>query len=343
MSPVRASLVLPVYNKAEYLMECLDSLFGQTFSDLEVVAVDDKSTDNSLEILRSVKDPRLRVIALERNLGHPGATRTAMDHARGEYIVRCDADDIFHPERVARQVAYMDANPGTGASGCALRLFGNSDAVWYYPAGNDDCQARVLFTTPMHDGALIVRRSVLEEHGLGFRKEWPRVGGDWLFMLELSRVTRFGNLDDVLVYYRHYEGNISNKARTLDARKEGVRIAMGMLGLKVGEEEVECHMALTRTFLRRPDVHLVRGMSAWADRLEAHAVGTGKCSAGAFARLRRDMDNDLFHRISDLDPWAALEYMRQRRMFGLTKLSYLAKVRTRILLGLPAHGKAGPS
>lgn len=340
-SSPRVSIVLPVYNKAEYLLECLDSIFAQTYTDFEVVAVDDRSTDHSLDILRSVTDPRLRVIVLDKNLGHPGATRTAMDHAVGEYIVRCDADDIFLLERVAKQVAYMDANPSVGASGGVLRSFGDSEAVWSFPLENDDCQARVLFTTAMHDGSLIVRRSVLEEHGLGFRKDWPRVGGDWLFMLELSRVTHFGNLPDVLVNYRRYDGNISGKARSMDARRQMVRIALGMLGFESNDERVELHLALTKTLPAHPDVRLVKGMIEWSDSLKALALREGRCTEAAFMKYSRELEEDLIHRIADVAVVPALVYMWRRRVMTLAKLVYLGKVTVRRYFGSSVRGRAG--
>jgi glycosyltransferase involved in cell wall biosynthesis len=123
---MKVSVVVPVYNKAPYLREAFDTIFGQTFHDMEVISVDDRSTDDSLSILRSFTDPRLRIIALEHNLGPSGAVQRGMDAALGEYIVRMDADDLMDPRRVERQVAYMDSEPLVGASGggsyCSVRM-----------------------------------------------------------------------------------------------------------------------------------------------------------------------------------------------------------------------------
>ena len=90
---MKASVVIPVYNKAPFLKECLESVFAQSFQAFEVIAVDDASTDGSLDVLRSCTDPRLRIIELERNVGPGGAAQRAMDAAQGEYILRVDADD----------------------------------------------------------------------------------------------------------------------------------------------------------------------------------------------------------------------------------------------------------
>ncbi|HQX31586.1 MAG TPA: glycosyltransferase family A protein, partial [Flavobacteriales bacterium] len=114
---MKVSVVVPVYNKAPFLRECFESIFAQSFTDLEVIAVDDASTDNSLDVLRSFTDPRLRVLSNPTNKG-PGVTaQHAMDQAEGEYIIRVDADDILLPHRFKEQIAFMDAHPEIGISG----------------------------------------------------------------------------------------------------------------------------------------------------------------------------------------------------------------------------------
>ncbi|MBK6831554.1 MAG: glycosyltransferase family 2 protein [Flavobacteriales bacterium] len=114
---MKVSVVIPVYNKAPFLKECFDSVFGQTFSDFELIAVDDRSTDGSLAGLRRHAGSTPAVIELERNLGPAGCAQRGFDAATGEYIVRMDADDVMFPERIAKQVAFMDANPHWARAG----------------------------------------------------------------------------------------------------------------------------------------------------------------------------------------------------------------------------------
>lgn len=121
---MKVSVVIPVYNKGPFLREAVDSILAQTFKDFELICVDDKSTDNSLEILRGVQDPRLRIIEQPVNGGPAAAANAGFDAARGEYIVRMDADDIAVPERIAVQVAFMDAHPELVLSGGQVQLFG---------------------------------------------------------------------------------------------------------------------------------------------------------------------------------------------------------------------------
>lgn len=91
------SVIVPVYNAGEYLAPCVRSVLGQTFADWELLLVDDASTDGSLALCRSFTDPRVRVIAKDRNEGVSEARNTGLNHARGRYITFVDADDTVHP------------------------------------------------------------------------------------------------------------------------------------------------------------------------------------------------------------------------------------------------------
>lgn len=206
---MKVSVVIPVYNKAPFLQECFDSVFAQTFRDIEVIAVDDRSTDDSLALLRGMTDPRLRVIALDKNLGPAGCAQRGLDAAQGEYIVRMDADDVMFPHRIARQVAFMDANPETGASGSHMELYYEPGVVRRATLSDLDCRTVVLFHIPIYQPSSIYRREVLERHAVRFQDDWPRYGEDWLFQLRLLKVTRVANLDEPLVRYRVGNQNIS--------------------------------------------------------------------------------------------------------------------------------------
>ena len=91
----KVSVIIPAYNVAPYLPRCLDSLLNQTLHDIEIICIDDKSTDNSLEVLREYeqKDKRIKVISLKKNSGAPTARNAGIDAAPGEFMGFVDADD----------------------------------------------------------------------------------------------------------------------------------------------------------------------------------------------------------------------------------------------------------
>ena len=111
----KVTVLVAVYNMARFLPTCLDSLLGQTLKDLQVVCVDDASTDGSLSLLRrySSRDSRIEVIALAENHGQAYARNEGLKRARGEYVCFLDSDDWFSPDALEQAVGVFEANPAT--------------------------------------------------------------------------------------------------------------------------------------------------------------------------------------------------------------------------------------
>lgn len=329
---MRVTVLIPVHNKAPFLRECLDSVFAGTFQDLEVVAVDDASTDDSLAVLLAYEDPRLRVIALERNLGPAGAANRGLDEARGGYIVRLDADDLMVPERIAKQVAFMDAHPDIGASGGALQLFGASREVWRLPLTDEECQAQLLFGVPVSQGASILRRSVLEAHHLRYDPAWPRIGEDWLFWARMSRVTRFGNLDEPLTLYRRGEQNIGHGRDKVKDHEVVLRQLFAQFDLPLSDEQLGLHLMALKLFRRPPDVADITALRGWLDELLALNAARGLFPAEAFARRVERAWSELFHYLPRYGARVALAHLKLSGRYPWDRLSYLMKVRVRSFL-----------
>ena len=111
MSAPTISVIMPAYNGSAMIGETLASVFAQSFTDFEVIVVDDLSKDDTLAVLATIADPRLRVIASPVNGGPVVARSHAFSHARGRYIVGLDQDDLCHPDRFATQLSYLEAHP----------------------------------------------------------------------------------------------------------------------------------------------------------------------------------------------------------------------------------------
>ncbi|HRH70955.1 MAG TPA: glycosyltransferase family A protein [Flavobacteriales bacterium] len=264
---MKASVVLPVYNKAPFLRECLDSIFAQSFRDYELIAVDDASTDDSLQVLRSITDPRMRVIALDHNLGPGGAAQRGIDAANGEYILRVDADDVMLPGRFAGQVALLDSDRTIGACSGHLQLMNDPSILYRVELDDEDCKAGLLFGVPLNQPACAYRRSVLVEHGVRYRDEWPRYGEDWMHQVQLSRVTRFKNQDEALILYRRGPSNSSyGRDRNADLRFLYVHV-FGELGYPITPDELDIHSYCVRFFPEPPGASHIRRYRNWLDKL----------------------------------------------------------------------------
>ncbi len=325
---MKVSVLIPVHNKAPFLRECLDSVYAQSHADLEVVAVDDRSTDDSLALLRAETDPRLRIIALPVNRGPGGAANAGLDACTGSYVVRLDADDLMVRDRVERQVAFMEAHPEVGASGGWLQLFGARDRVWKFPLTDSECKAQLLFGVPVSQGASILRRSVIEDHHLRYGDDWPRVGEDWLFWARMAPLTAFGNLDAPLTLYRRGEQNISHGRDRIADHDRLVRRVFEWYSVPHTDDDVRSHLMALRMFVRPPSPADVRALHVWLRRLEGWNAASGSFPAEAFARRLVQAWEGLFHPLADRSAAAAWTHLRLGGGLRADRLWYLLRAAT---------------
>jgi glycosyltransferase involved in cell wall biosynthesis len=200
---MKVSVVMPVYNALPYLEDAVSSMLGQTFNDLVVVAVDDGSTDGSLEYLRRVPDPRLRVVAVHTRGGAGPARNIGITSSSAEYVAFMDADDISLPTRIERQVEYLDRNPDIGAVGTLVSYYTHSGRAGFVPPiALDHENIRADLISGKHaivNGTLLMRAEVLKRLG-GYRIAGCGEDGD--FHLRLTETTRVANLNEILYLYR---------------------------------------------------------------------------------------------------------------------------------------------
>ena len=203
------SVVLGTYNGETYLEEQLCSVLAQTWDSLEIIAIDDGSTDRTVGILReyAARDPRIRVVINEHNLGFVRNFEKGCRLARGRYIALCDQDDYWFPEKIEKMVADIGDYPmvycDSDLCGDDLQSLGKriSDLVHYQSF--DDCRQLCVFSR-MYGHATLITRELFEK-ATPFREEVPHDG--WL----AYHATLFGGvryLPEVLVKYRQHAGNV---------------------------------------------------------------------------------------------------------------------------------------
>ena len=209
--PPTISVIMPVYNGEKYLREAIDSILAQTYSDFELIMIDDGSKDGSLRILREYeqRDPRVRVISRE-NRGVPITLNEAIDIARGKFIARMDQDDISHPERFEQQVALMEAE-GADICGChwlVMNPEGKTIASNITPLTQESFVAYLSYTVPFAHGSVMMRKSFLTENSLEYDR--VKVAEDydlWVRMFEAN--AKFVNVDEFLFKYRDAPATLS--------------------------------------------------------------------------------------------------------------------------------------
>ncbi len=244
------SVIMPVYNAGKFLAAAIESILKQNHTDFEFIILDDASTDNSLEIINKFCDPRIVLSANVENLGVARSLNKGIELARGRYIVRMDADDISMPNRLARQIRFMQDHPEIGISGGWVQIFGNGPpSIARVPSNPDEIAAYMLFETPLWHVTVIMRRELIIQHKLRYNPTFSRSED---YDLWTRAIVHFplANLDEVLVRVREH-GASATRANWDEMTKQ-TEIILGRLleqsGFSVSVEDIAFHHRVGRGY-----------------------------------------------------------------------------------------------
>ncbi|BCU05880.1 glycosyltransferase family 2 protein [Allochromatium tepidum] len=195
------AVIMPTRNRSRLLKRSVLSLLRQTHQKLEILVFDDGSTDDTAEVLADLakKDPRVRFFHSDVSVGIATALNRLINQCRGRFIVRMDDDDVAYPERIQKQLSFMQANRlGVCGTGCR-RVAGWRRSRIIYPQTHELIRAELLFQPPLLHPSVMMVRSLLLQHG-GYRTDVPHAE-DYELWVRLIEHTRFGNVPEVLLDY----------------------------------------------------------------------------------------------------------------------------------------------
>lgn len=227
----KVSIVLPSYNYARYLDERIQSLLNQTYTDFELVIVDDASTDNSVEVINKyVNDSRVKTHFFEQNSGLPYKRwNDGADLAQGEYILFAGADDSCEPTMLEKLVSKLDANPNVGiAYTQSLEIDGEGKVIrsltyrtddldkehWqqdYVNNGQDECRYLVVKNTIPNASSVLLRREIFEKAGRF--DEQLRLVADWMLWARILLISDVAYVAEPLNYFRVHRKTVRSKTR----------------------------------------------------------------------------------------------------------------------------------
>lgn len=205
------SVVLPVYNGGAYLWESIQSILSQTYDNFELIIIDDGSTDGSASNIEKFQDARIR-FQRQANKGLPATLNVAIAMSHGEYVARQDADDVSHPTRLEKQVAFLGSNPDCGMVGTWSEILEeerNTARAHRHLTGGPALAFGLLFNSYFVHSSVMLRRSVLSAVGLYCveRSRQPEDYELWSRILRNSSF-KFANIPEQLVYYREVAQSI---------------------------------------------------------------------------------------------------------------------------------------
>lgn len=245
------TVAIPAFNSADYIGQAIDSVLAQTLTDFELLLIDDGSSDDTLSTMRRYEtDSRVRVRALADNGGRPHARGIGLDYARGEYLAMLDADDWCEPERLQRQVTYLQTHPDIAVVGSWFwRVDADgrplSDSVRRDPISPDAVRCEMLFRCPLHNPTVVARTAVLRDYGYD---EHFRHAEDYDLWARMNATCRMGNLPMKLTSYRRHEAQATS-ADELPIEQDWQAIharLLTALGVTFNQQDLQYHALLYR-------------------------------------------------------------------------------------------------
>lgn len=205
---MKVSVLMPIYRTdAGFLREAIASVLSQTFRDFEFLILDDCPEDDRSRVVAEFGDPRIAYLRNDSNLGISASRNRLLDLAKGEYLAVFDHDDICRPERLSKQVAWLDAHPKCGVVGGWSRLTSNG-SVNTCPEDDRDIRRGMMLKPTVWHPASMIRASVLKDHGIRYEAEYSPVE-DYMLWMRLLPYTEFHNLQEIVIDYRWHGSNTS--------------------------------------------------------------------------------------------------------------------------------------
>lgn len=205
------SVVMPVYNSEKYIDEAVNSILNQTFSNFELIIVNDSSTDSSWEKVLKYQDPRIVLLQNEKNVGFIRSYYKGLSAARGQFVAHMDSDDISFLDRLQVQLEYLESHREVSVVGTRIQYIDEngsiSNKIWSPPSNPMVVKWTLFFEDSIADPTTMIRRNAIDE----IRHNLPttNVACDYEIWLRLSKKYMIANLDEVKLYYRVHGKNYS--------------------------------------------------------------------------------------------------------------------------------------
>lgn len=214
------SVVMPVYNSEKYLEEAIESILTQTYSDFEFIIINDGSTDGSLEIIEKFQNYDKRIICIsQENGGVASALNAGLLRAKGDYIVRMDADDVSYPNRLEVLNEFMECNKNVDI--CGSWALKNGKQKMHVPIDDVGIKMQMLFFCSFIHPTVIIRRSYLERTGCIYNLVCAE---DYDLWVRCSDTAVFANIPQYLLMYREHSNNISGHSNQAKFMQDDLRV-----------------------------------------------------------------------------------------------------------------------
>ncbi len=222
------TVLMPVYNCELYIKDAVDSILNQTFSDFELLIIDDASTDETVSIIKGYSDSRIQLIVKSMNSGYTNSLNYGIKIAKGKYIARMDGDDISMPERFAKQIDFLESNLDVILCGTWFQLI-SSGKVIQLPTNHELIKLRLLRGNCIAHPSVMIRKEALDEFTFPY-DETREPAEDYDLWVRLAIKGKLHNLQEVLLEYRTHSNQVSHK-RSAKQRHNDLLIKLELFNL----------------------------------------------------------------------------------------------------------------
>lgn len=235
------SVIMPVYNASEFIRASVESILDQSYSDIELILINDGSSDNSLEILKSYNDKRIKLINNESNKGLIDSLNEGISHSSGKYIARMDADDISHFNRIKKQVELLEKNQE--ADIVATHTNGTKKTLYHTRYLNsEEIRSRLLFDNIFPHPTVMFRKDLFDRTGIRYNKEFLHAE-DYAMWLALFETAKYALIPEPLLQYREHGGQVSKlnrETQKCSVLKAQLKI-FDRMGITITHAEADLH------------------------------------------------------------------------------------------------------
>lgn len=212
----KVSVIMPIYNAEKYVKETIEGILNQSFEDFELLLINDQPTDKTMEIVKSIKDIRIRIIENDRNRGIAYSRNRGLEEARGEYIALMDDDDLTDRERLALEVDFLDEHSDIDVIGGRSIYIDENNQIQSQTAfmltDPNYIRAQMMFFCPMANSSTMFRKSVIDAYKIRYQENCLGME-DYRFWIEVSLHAKITNLQKTFLYWRMSQTGETTRVR----------------------------------------------------------------------------------------------------------------------------------
>lgn len=259
---MKVSIITSVYNCQKYILEMIESIINQTYTDWEMIIIDDASIDCTWDLIEKVDDKRIIKIRNNENLGLTKNLNIAMSLASGEYILRVDGDDVAMPNRIEKQVAYMEKYNDVILSGTWMRSFGLQYDILKSALQDEELRVRMILNSVIYHPTFILRSKELKKYNIRYN-ERMEFAQDYDMIFQLCKYGKIANIPEVLMKYRMSDAQISMKKRKKQIENANItrRKILSELEIELSDEIFRCWVNFcvgSMGFVDRSEIDCIR-------------------------------------------------------------------------------------